>query len=469
MKIYKSTELSQISTLLLPLYEDKKTPPELSWLDPWLQNIELKAGEVIHVLTGKQPGTVLLLGLGDPQDLSYPKLGNYVGKALRSLKQEICICCDTFLDREMEFKKAVYEMVFASALGRYTFTKIGETPKEPSSVSFLSSQDIEALCRDADLAASCVNHARDLGNTPSNYMTPEVLAQKALDLASELDLECEVLTEQELGTLGAGAILGVNKGSSHGARLITLRYQGAGQEPFTALVGKGLTFDSGGYDLKRSGNMNGMKYDMCGAANALCALELIARRRSKVNVMAVLGATENKIGPDAYTCNDVLISLSGKSIEITNTDAEGRLVLCDAITYAQRLGASRIIDLATLTGACVTALGKNYTGAFTNAPDFLADLQKASETSLEKIWQLPLDDAFKEQVEKSDVAQMTNAVPGAGGGSSLAAAFLSEFLEEGTQWIHLDIAGSGSFSKDRPHMDKGATGVMVRTLGELFR
>lgn len=469
MKTYRYTQLSEISTLLLPLYEDKKIPSELSWLEPWLQNLELKAGEMYHILSGNQTGTILLVGLGKPEEISYTKLGKYIGKAARSLKQEICLCCDTVAGQNLEFKKAVYEMAFAWALSKYEFTKIGETAKEPQQASFLSSREVDSICRDAFLTASCVNHARDLGNTPSNYMTPEALADVAQSLASELNLECEILTNEELETLGAGAILGVNRGSSHGARLVTLRYQGAGQEPFTALVGKGLTYDSGGYNLKNSGGLSGMKFDMCGAANVLCALELIARRKSKVNIMAVLGATENKIGPDAYTCNDVLVSLSGKTIEITNTDAEGRLVLCDAITYAQRQGATRIIDLATLTGACVTALGKNYTGAFTNAPAFFSDFQKASDTAQEKIWQLPLDEDFREQVAKSDVAQMTNSVAGAGGGSSLAAAFLSEFLEKDTQWIHLDIAGSGSFSKNRPHMAKGATGVMVRTLGEFFR
>lgn len=193
---------------------------------------------------------------------------------------------------------------------------------------------------------------------PSNFMTPEDLAEEASRLAEELNLDCEILTNKELEEIGAGALLGVNRGSSHGARLITLRYEGDPGAPWTALVGKGLTFDAGGYNLKSSSGMDGMKFDMCGAANALCALELIARQKGKANVMAVLGATENKIGPDAYTCNEVLVSLSGKTIEITNTDAEGRLVLCDAITYAQKQGAQKIIDLATLTGACVAALGK---------------------------------------------------------------------------------------------------------------
>lgn len=215
--------------------------------------------------------------------------------------------------------------------------------------------------------------------------------------------------------------------------------------------------------------MDGMKFDMCGAANVLCALELIARRKSEVNVMAVIGATENKIGPDAYTCNDVLTSLSGRTIEITNTDAEGRLVLSDALTWAQKKGACRIIDMATLTGACVAALGKNYTGAFTNSPEFLKELESFSQKTEEKLWQLPLDEDFHKMVMESDVADMTNCVIGKGAGSSLAAAFLEEFIEEGVEWIHLDIAGSSDFSEGRPWMAKGASGVLVRTLGEMYR
>src|SRR5699024_3816800 len=196
---------------------------------------------------------------------------------------------------------------------------------------------------------------------------------------------------------------------------------------------------------------------------------LMARRKAKVNVMAVIGATENKIGPDGYTCNDVLTSLSGKTIEITNTDAEGRLVLCDAITWAQRKGAKKIIDMATLTGACVAALGKNYTGAFTNSQSFLKELEKHSQKTEEKLWQLPVDEDFHKQVRESNVADMNNCVIGTGAGSSLAAAFLEEFIDEGVEWIHLDIAGSSDFSDEKPYMAKGATGVLVRTLGEMFR
>ena len=213
--------------------------------------------------------------------------------------------------------------------------------------------------------------------------------------------------------------------------------------------------------------MSGMKYDMCGAANALCTLELAARRQAKVNLMAVLAVTENMIGPDAYTVDDVLVSLSGQTIEVTNTDAEGRLILCDALTHASNKQTARIIDLATLTGACITALGERYTGAFTNAEPFLQALSDAAKASGELLWQLPLDEEFRQQLRTSTVADLVNAVPNGKGGSSLAAAFLEAFIPEGVEWIHLDIAGPAE-SNGSASAAKGATGVMIETLNRLL-
>ena len=331
------------------------------------------------------------------------KLRELIGGAVRSLKMDICIFADTAAIPGFSPEEAAKEAAFGTGYSQYDFVKIGKVPKKLPEISFLSEKEIHDICQDALMEAACVNHARDLGNTPSNIMTPEALAEEAGKIAEELDLDCEILTNKELEEIGAGAILGVNRGSSHGARLITVKYEGAPGEDYTALVGKGLTFDAGGYNIKTGTHMDGMKFDMCGAANVLCTLELIARRKAKVNVMAVIGATENKIGPDGYTCNDVLTSLSGKTIEITNTDAEGRLVLCDAITWAQRKGAKKIIDMATLTGACVAALGKNYTGAFTNSQSFLKELEKHSQKTEEKLWQLPVDEDFHKQVRESNV------------------------------------------------------------------
>ena len=468
MKTYQISELSTIDApVLLPLYEGASIPREFSGYLTGTEDLDLEAGKLYHILAPKK---LLLLGLGKAEEMTPKKFRETIGAAIRSAKKDLGIFIDPAAREGFSIESAATEAAFAAGFSQYDFTKVGSQPEKKPEISLISSADIDTVCQAAQTAAACVNHARDLGNTPSNIMTPEALAEEAASMAKELGLECEILTNKELEEIGAGAILGVNKGSSHGARLIAVKYEGAPGEDYTALVGKGLTFDAGGYNLKTGTHMDGMKFDMCGAANVLCALELIARNKAKVNVMAVIGATENKIGPDGYTCNDVLTSLSGKTIEITNTDAEGRLVLCDAITWAQKLGAKKIIDMATLTGACVAALGKNYTGAFTNSQAFLKELEKYSEKTQEKLWQLPIDEDFHKLVMESNVADMNNCVlGGVGAGSSLAAAFLEEFVNEGVEWIHLDIAGSSDFSDGKPYMAKGATGVLVRTLGEMFQ
>ena len=473
MKIYNLTELSAINVpLLLPVYEGAILPEPFSKYNSCIKELDLEAGKLCHLLVFQEASSknILLLGLGKQKEMTARKLRETIGSAIRSFKKALCIFIDTAAWEHLSIEEAAAEAAFGAGFSQYDFTKIGSEEEGLPEISFVSSKDIDAICQDALLAAACVNHARNLGNMPSNIMTPEALAAEAANIAKELGLECEILTNKELEEMGAGAILGVNRGSSHGARLIAVKYEGAPGEEYTALVGKGLTFDAGGYNIKTGTHMDGMKFDMCGAANVLCALELIARTKAKANIMAVIGATENKIGPDGYTCNDVLTSLSGKTIEITNTDAEGRLVLCDAITWAQKLGAKKIIDMATLTGACVAALGKNYTGAFTNSQTFLQELEKYSQKTQEKLWQLPIDEDFHKLVRESNVADMNNCVlGGTGAGSSLAAAFLEEFVNEGVEWIHLDIAGSSDFSNGKPYMAKGATGVLVRTLGEMFQ
>lgn len=471
MNLYRTLdELSNQELLLLPMYKNSSLPAAFSGLPEaaLLQGLPFDAGKE-YLIPRAGGGAVLAFGLGDEETITAAGLQEAVGRAVRSQDAPLCIFTDSAAGSRFSAEAAAAELAIGAVRAQYRFTKINAEEKPQPKLSFLSRHELQSVLEDALTVGACVSHARTLGNTPSNYMTPEQLAAEAKSLALELGLKYEILTNAELERLGAGAILGVNRGSSHGARLITLWYEGDGDAPYTALVGKGLTFDAGGYNLKTAAGMRGMKFDMCGAANVLCAFELAVRRKAKVNLMAVIGATENKIGPDGYNCDDVLVSLSGKTIEITNTDAEGRLVLSDAITYAQQKGARRLIDMATLTGACVTALGSTYTGAFTNSPAFLGELKEAADRASEKLWQLPVDSDFHKQVRESDVADMTNAIPGAGGGSSLAAAFLEEFVEEGVEWIHLDIAGTSDLSSAKPYAAKGATGVMVRTLGELFR
>lgn len=472
MKVYRPEELlEQQVRIVVPVYENAALP---AWVDALISgkkisHLNLDYGKEYHILTETE-AEIVLLGMGKEEEISRRKIREAAGSAARSLKDRpLYLAAAEAACGELTEKEAAYEMAYGAVYGSYEFVKIHANAKEEQLIGLAGDEtEIGQAAEEAEQAAFCVNHARNLGNMPSNYMTPEVLAEEAEKLAKELGVSCEILTNQELKELGAGALLGVNRGAFHGARLITLRYQGNGDEPYTAFVGKGLTFDAGGYNLKTAAGMRGMKYDMCGGANVLAAFEWVVRQKAKANVMAVIAATENKIGPDAYTCDEVLVSMSGKTIEVTNTDAEGRLILCDALTYAQKQGAKRLIDMATLTGACVTALGKRYTGVFTNAKEFLSQLEQAAQRADEKVWELPVDEEFHKLIRKSSVADMVNAIPGEGGGSSLAAAFLEEFIEEGNEWIHLDIAGPGDITSDTSYAAGGATGVMVRTLGEMF-
>ena len=288
MKTYQISELSTIDApVLLPLYEGASIPQEFSGYLAGTEDLDLEAGKLYHILAPKK---LLLLGLGKAEEMTPKKFRETIGAAVRSAKKDLCIFIDSAARDGFSLESAAAEAAFAAGFSQYDFTKVGSQPEKKPEISLLSSADVDAVCQAAQTAAACVNHARDLGNTPSNIMTPEALG-----------LECEILTNKELEEIGAGAILGVNRGSSHGARLIAVKYEGAPREDYTALVGKGLTFDAGGYNLKTGTHMDGMKFDMCGAANVLCALELIARNKAKVNVMAVIGATENKIGPDGFS------------------------------------------------------------------------------------------------------------------------------------------------------------------------
>lgn len=473
MKIYKNiVEVKDVKQLIIPVCEQEAFPnfvEEVLGYDIQ-KEVSVAYNDVNEVYTlGKCDVTkFIFVGLGKKEKLTKTSYRQAIGKVVRGCKESFAIYIDG--ENEEFAKQSAYDAVYQSVYSQYTFTKINAEKKEVVPCAIVCSVDVEKEVHKAMVDAKSVCHARDLGNMPSNYMIPERLAQEVKEFAEEFGLRYEILGNKELQELGAGGILGVNRGSKHEARLITVWYEGNPGSAYTALVGKGLTFDAGGYNLKPGGSMRGMKFDMCGGANVFGAFEWIVRNQQKVNVMLVIASTENKIGPDGFTCDEVLVSMSGKTIEITNTDAEGRLILCDALTYAQKLGATRIIDMATLTGACIVALGKTYTGVFTNSDAFLQEFMESAKQVEEKVWQLPIDDDFREQVRTCDVADMTNAVlGGAGGGSSLAAAFLVEFIEEGVEWIHLDIAGPADIASDKDYATQGATGVMIETLGNMLR
>lgn len=313
----------------------------------------------------------------------------------------------------------------------------------------------------------CKGYARTLGNLPNNYLRTEHMEAYALKLAEELDISCQVLHDQELQNLGCGGLLAVNQGSLRQAAMVILNYQGSTkEEPPVALAGKGLMFDSGGYHLKSPEGMNGMKYDMCGAAGVLEAFELLVRKKVKKNLTAILLLAENVISPDALKMGDVITTLSGKTVEIYNTDAEGRLVLADGLTYAQSQNASLVIDLATLTYSAQAALGDSITGLFCNDETIYGQWTASAQKTGEKFWRLPLDSSYHRQLEWSVCADFANYAPGKGGGASLAACFLEKFIREGTRWIHLDMVGPSVVRSQTDEMAEGASGVCIDTLVE---
>ncbi len=306
-----------------------------------------------------------------------------------------------------------------------------------------------------------INFTRDLVNRPYNKLNAAQLGEIAATFDRIENVEANILDKPAIEKLNMGAFLGVNKGSTDEPRLIHLTYKGApNSSEMTTFVGKGIMYDTGGYSLKGVQSMPNMKMDMGGAATTLGAFKAIATLGLKTNISAVIPATDNRIGDDAIVPDDILTAANGTTIEIISTDAEGRLALCDALWYAQKEGATRIIDMATLTGAVVAALGDNIVGAFSNNDAFYQSFEKTVKASQEKVWRLPIDPIHHKNLE-SPFADIKNS-GGRLAGSSIAAAFLEKFVDKNIPWIHLDIAGT-AFEKE-----KGGTGVMVKSLTKLF-
>ena len=317
------------------------------------------------------------------------------------------------------------------------------------------------------MIAEAQNFTRDLVNEPSNRLTPVLLAQRASDMAVEFGLESEILGPEEIRGLKMGALLAVARGSEEPPRLIVVKYEDpqAVDAPLIALVGKGITFDSGGISIKPAADMHEMKTDMAGGAAMLGVMRAIAQLKPRARVMAVVPATENMPSGTAYKPGDVITSMSGKTIEILNTDAEGRLVLADALTYVKQQGATVLIDAATLTGAVTVALGNISTGVFGWNKDWVRRVLASAAAAGERMWELPVDDDYRE-LYKSSIADLANT-GGRYGGAITAAMFVGEFAGD-TPWVHLDIAGTRWSNEEKPYLAKGPTGHPVRTLVHLL-
>ncbi len=321
--------------------------------------------------------------------------------------------------------------------------------------------------RDAQLVCEAVFLTRDLCNAPANEIYPAALANIAARMARKYRVRSRILDEKQIEKLKMGGLLAVNSGSAKPPRFITLEYKGNPRSrDWYAIVGKGITFDSGGISLKPSANMAEMKMDMSGAAAVIGTIQALASLKIPVNVVAIAPSTENLPGGSAYKPGDVVTTMSGVTIEVDNTDAEGRVVLSDGLFYAQRYKPKAIIDLATLTGACVVALGQHATGMFGTGEDVMAQLKEAGEKTYERVWQMPIYEEYEKQI-KSDIADVKN-VGGRWAGAITAALFLKRFVGD-YPWVHLDIAGTAMLEEEADYAPKGGSGVGVRLLTQFFK
>ncbi len=358
-------------------------------------------------------------------------------------------------------------------LGDYAFDAYKSDKKEDRELRLgvLTGMDSSSFKKEEQyvrMITQAVYTARDLVNAPANVMTPEALAEKAKEVCDKNNIKFTALDQDACQELGMGAFLSVAKGADTAAQFIVMEYNGrATDDDKVALIGKGICFDAGGYNIKGTPHMKGMNGDMGGAAAVISAMGAIAEAKLGINVVGVIPACENLISGSAAKPGDIVQSMNGKYIEVGNTDAEGRMALADAITYAIReCGATSVIDVATLTGACVVALGDRYTGAFANSEDLAAKIIQASVLSGENVWRLPLGDGEYDDVNDSDVADITNC--GNKAGAIAAARFLSAFVEK-KPWVHLDIAGTSESSKDAQIYSKGGTGAATMLLYEAVK
>lgn len=409
----------------------------------------------------------LLVGLGKREDFDAGAAFRAAAAAARTLAAKPRSSVALFLDEGWSREQT--ESGVAGAVTGCVGQDLhrAEKKRHPFEKLLWSGGDPAAIAAGSILGES-INLTRNLVNSPADEIYPETFAERAADVARGQGLEIEVWDEKKLAAERCGALLAVAKGSSRPARLVILKYNGGGAKAPLAIVGKGVTFDSGGLSLKPTEGMLTMKCDKAGACTMLGALQAIAALKLPVNVLGIAGLVENMTGPAAMKLGDVLTARNGTTIEVHNTDAEGRLVLADALSVAVDRGAKRIVDLATLTGACVVALGTEVAGAMTNDQPWCDAVLAAAERAGEPLWQLPMyPEIYNEQI-KSEVADIKNVGEGRWGGAITAAKFLEQFVGD-TPWTHLDIAGPAFRDKPKPWCDAGASGQFVRTLVELAR
>ncbi|MDD2768417.1 MAG: leucyl aminopeptidase [Methylococcus sp.] len=483
----KTEALERLSTdcLVLGVFQKRKLAPSTEILDTMFDgllakllkrdDVEGKAGDtlLINHVPGGRIERVLLVGLGKKDELdvaAYRKSLDAAFKALKGCgaKHAVSVLHEVEVGGSCAAWK-VRQAVELTEAALYRFQEMkGDTSENHSPrlsrLQFLAASEsevplVEAGIREGEAIARGVTLARNLGNLPGNVCTPAYLAEQALKIGKEhKKLKVSVLEESDMDELGMGSLLSVARGSRQPAKLIVMEYRGGGGKAKPhVLVGKGLTFDAGGISLKPAANMDEMKYDMCGGASVIGAIQAVAELGLPLNVVGLVPASENLPDGNANKPGDIVKSMAGITIEILNTDAEGRLILCDTLTYAKRFDPAAVIDVATLTGACIVALGRHPSGLMGNDDALCEQLVRAGDTAWDRVWRMPIWDDYQEQL-KSNFADLGN-IGGPDGGSITAACFLSRFAKD-FHWAHLDIAGTAW----KTGADKGATGRPVALL-----
>jgi len=465
--------------------KDKKPELKVASSDPALQSVAsdlLASGEVsgkafetnlMHRPVTLMAKRLLLVSGGSAKKFSSYDLRRIAGTAVRALKSRGIRSFAFVAPPSIPADEAVRAIVEGANVGNFDpdYYRSDRKDQKIDAITVVTNGDkaaLEKAANEAQIVGESQNFTRDLVNEPSNRMTPTILADRAKKMCAENGLKCEVYGADKIKELKMGAFWSVAQGSDEPPALIVMTYEPAGApaKPVLGLVGKGITFDTGGISIKPADGMEKMKYDMAGGATMIGAMRAIAQLKPKVKVIGIVCATENMPSGKAQKPGDVQIAMSGKSIEIINTDAEGRLVLADGLFYARQLGCTHLVDAATLTGAVVVALGYNNAGIFANDDDMYNRFHSANAKAGEKMWRMPLDDEYKEQI-RSSIADIMNS-GGRWGGAITAAMFLKEFAED-TPWIHLDIAGTAWMEDQKPWIAKGPSGIALRSLVEFVK
>jgi leucyl aminopeptidase len=424
---------------------------------------------LLHHAPGVRATRVLLAGGGKPEKFDAAEMRRLSGAAVRFLKAKSIKTVAFALDAEFSGDGFVSAVIEGAILGDFEPDRYKTSDDKKAIAGFTlaaNTPGLDAAAERGRILGEAQNFTRDLVNQPANRLTPLAMADVAGKMAAEFGLECEVLDRDGMEKLGMGSLLGVAQGSAEPPVLIVLGYRPANSQGSVhlGLVGKGVTFDTGGISIKPSEGMEKMKYDMAGGAAMMGAMRAIAQLKPAIRVSAFVPCVENMPGSRAQRPGDIVTAMNGKTIEVINTDAEGRLILADALTYARRQGCTQLVDAATLTGAVAVALGHLNVGLFASEDGMRDRVLAASRAEGERMWPLPLEEDYKEYL-KSAFADIAN-VGGRWGGAVTAALFLKEFAED-TPWVHLDIAGTAWLDESKPYLAKGPTGLPVRTLVRL--